>query len=437
MSESLFPLFLADAIVKPLRVLCEEGGGDIQTGPFGSQLHASDYVKEGIPSIMPKNIGDNRVSTEDIAYITEEDAQRLARYRVRPGDIVYSRRGDVEKRALIREAEDGWLCGTGCLRVRPGEGGLDSVFLSHYLAHPAVRNWVVQHAIGATMPNLNTTILGDLPVVMYPQPTQKRIAHILGTLDDKIELNRRMNRTLEAIAQAIFKSWFVDFDPVHAKAEGREPVSMDPETAALFPDTFHDSPLGKIPKGWDVGNLRTIATRRHQTIKPEQIEDGTPYVALDDIPRRSIALDSWKAAEGIASTKSCFLEGDVLFGKLRPYFHKVVIAPTDGICSTDIIVVTPLEDLWLAYVLMICSSAEFIAYNSAVMTGTKMPRTNWKDMSSYELPIPPREIAADYQAVTQPLIDQLLCGIHEVPRLTEVRDALLPRLISRELKGGA
>lgn len=140
MSESLFPLSLADATVKSLAVLCEEGGGEIQTGPFGSQLHASDYVEQGVPSIMPKNIGDNRVLTEDIARITEEDAQRLARYRVRPGDIVYSRRGDVEKRALICEAEDGWLCGTGCLRVRPGKAGLDSVYLSYYLAHPAVRN---------------------------------------------------------------------------------------------------------------------------------------------------------------------------------------------------------------------------------------------------------------------------------------------------------
>src|SRR5712691_4862736 len=101
---------------------CARGGGDIQTGPFGSQLHSSDYVQDGIPSIMPQNIGDNRIVENGIARITIADAERLQRYRVRPGDIVYSRRGHVERRALIRKRENGWLCGTGCLRVRFGQG---------------------------------------------------------------------------------------------------------------------------------------------------------------------------------------------------------------------------------------------------------------------------------------------------------------------------
>jgi type I restriction enzyme S subunit len=116
--------------------VCKRGGGGVQTGPFGSQLHKADYVPVGIPSIMPQNIGDNRISEEGIARITPEDAQRLSRYLVRPGDIVYSRRGDVEKRALIRGAEDGWLCGTGCLRVRLGEHGPNPSYASFYLGHP-------------------------------------------------------------------------------------------------------------------------------------------------------------------------------------------------------------------------------------------------------------------------------------------------------------
>jgi type I restriction enzyme, S subunit len=111
---------------------CERGGGDIQTGPFGSQLHASDYVPVGIPSIMPLNIGDNRIIEDGIARITADDAKRLSRYLVRKGDIVYSRRGDVERRALIREREDGWLCGTGCLRVRLGEIGIDPQYTSFF-----------------------------------------------------------------------------------------------------------------------------------------------------------------------------------------------------------------------------------------------------------------------------------------------------------------
>jgi len=117
---------------------CNREGGNIQTGPFGSQLHASDYVPQGIPSIMPQNIGNNRVIEDGIARITADDAMRLRRYLVRIGDIVYSRRGDVEKRALIREKEDGWLCGTGCLRVRFGATGVDPSYASYYLGHPSV-----------------------------------------------------------------------------------------------------------------------------------------------------------------------------------------------------------------------------------------------------------------------------------------------------------
>jgi len=135
-TESLFGPLPSRWRVTALGEACAEGGGDIQTGPFGSQLHASDYVPVGIPSIMPQNIGDNRIIIDGIARITLEDAQRLSRYRVRPGDIVYSRRGDVERRALVRTEEDGWLCGTGCLRIRLGNDVLDPLFCS-YLPGPS------------------------------------------------------------------------------------------------------------------------------------------------------------------------------------------------------------------------------------------------------------------------------------------------------------
>ncbi len=119
---------------------CERGGGNIQTGPFGSQLHASDYVPLGIPSIMPQNIGDNRIVEDGIARIRPADAERLTRYLVRTGDIIYSRRGDVERRALVREREDGWLCGTGCLRVRFGMEGVNPGYAAFYWGTPASVN---------------------------------------------------------------------------------------------------------------------------------------------------------------------------------------------------------------------------------------------------------------------------------------------------------
>ena len=209
--------------------ICKRGGGNIQTGPFGSQLHAADYVAVGVPSIMPVNIGENRLIEQDIARITEADANRLGKHRVIAGDIIYSRRGDVERRALVRPAQEGWFCGTGCLKVRLGKGVIEPEFASHYLGHPSVRQWIVRHAVGATMPNLNTAIMEAIPFVIPPLAEQNAIAAVLGALDDKIELNRRMNATLEAMARALFQSWFVDFDPVRQNMDAKPAPCPIPE----------------------------------------------------------------------------------------------------------------------------------------------------------------------------------------------------------------
>jgi type I restriction enzyme S subunit len=274
--------------------ICEESGGNIQTGPFGSQLHASDYVPVGVPSIMPQNIGDNRVMTDSIARITDADARRLSRYLVKSGDIVYSRRGDVERRALIRETEEGWLCGTGCLRVRFGDKKpISSTFMSYYLDAPNIRMWIVQHAHGATMPNLNTAILSDVPVRLPPYQEQKAIADVLSALDDKIELNRQMNQTLEATAQALFKSWFVDFDPVQAKAEGRKPEGMNDVTATLFPSAFTESKLGPIPEGWAISEIgkevEVVGGSTPSTQDMAYWEDGEFYWATPNVKAGALA----------------------------------------------------------------------------------------------------------------------------------------------------
>jgi len=142
--------------------------GIVQTGPFGSQLHASDYVPEGIPVVMPKDIAGRRVSTDSIARIREADAERLSKHRLQPGDLVYSRRGDVERHALIANRETGWLCGTGCLLVRLGPRWPSPAFASLALDRPEARAWISQHAVGATMPNLNTSILSAVPLVVPP-----------------------------------------------------------------------------------------------------------------------------------------------------------------------------------------------------------------------------------------------------------------------------
>ena len=149
-----------------LAALTSQYQGTLQTGPFGSQLHASDYVASGIPVVMPKDIKDRRVMLDSVAQVRPEDADRLSRHKLVAGDIVFSRRGDVERHALISQREAGWLCGTGCLLLRPGRYWPSSTFLSMALDAVQARTWLVQHAVGATMPNINTGILGSVPVLL-------------------------------------------------------------------------------------------------------------------------------------------------------------------------------------------------------------------------------------------------------------------------------
>ena len=178
-------------------------GGTIQTGPFGSQLHASDYVEHGVPVIMPQDLVRRRIAMSKIARTSEGDAQRLARHRVEPGDIIYSRRGNVELHALVGMREAGWLCGTGCLLVRPGANFPSPLFVSFALDRPECRSWIVQHAIGATMPNLNTGILARVPLMMPDdallgvfEKTVQPIAKRILALDDQAEVLLAMRDTL-------------------------------------------------------------------------------------------------------------------------------------------------------------------------------------------------------------------------------------------------
>ena len=261
-----------------------------------------------------------------------------------------------------------------------------------------------------------------------PLDEQRRIAGILGALDDKIELNRRMSQTLEAMAQALFKSWFVDFDPVHAKA-ANQPTGLPPHLDALFPHSFQESELGEIPSGWEVGSLGDVAVERRRTVKPGEVDPATPYIALAHMPQRSIALNQWAVAEGIESGKFAFKRGEILFGKLRPYFHKVGAAPLDGVCSTDIVVAAPKSRDWFGFVLGHMTNAAFVDYTDAGSTGTRMPRTSWTRMAQYQVVMPPDEVAAAFSASIRPSIDGMICTTHKSRTVGVLRDMLIPRLI--------
>jgi len=422
--------------VVTLGEVCRENGGDIQTGPFGSQLHASDYVGDGIPSVMPVNIGDSRILTKGICRITKEDAERLSRYRLRAGDIVYSRRGDVERLALVREHEDGWLCGTGCLRVRFGEGKVDPLYASYYLGHPSVRQWVVQHAIGATMPNLNTGILSALPFLCPPLPVQHAIADLLGSLDDKIELNRRMNETLEAMARAVFKSWFVDFDPVHAKSQGRQPDGMDTETAKLFPSSFEESEIGMVPKGWKVNSLSALCTLgRGASPRPinDYMKGEVPWVKIADATAAGgpFLFETKEKVKTKGAKKSVPVSpGDLILSNSAtcgvPIFVELHGCIHDGwLYFKDL---RSISKLYLFHVLI--ELAEHLVH---IADGSVQKNLNINLVGQQNVLVPPKAIMEAFDALATVWFNMMRGNSLESRNLASMRDTLLPRLLSGEL----
>jgi type I restriction enzyme S subunit len=321
------------------------------------------------------------------------------------------------------------------VKLEPRSADVPIDYLYWLFRTPQYRNYCRSRATGTT----NLGLARD-DFLSYPAPeptaTQGRLVDTLTALEDKIELNRRMSETLEAMARALFKSWFVDFDPVRAKMEGRDP-GLPQSLADLFPDSFEDSELGEIPRGWQLRALGDIAEHPRRSVQPTCIKPTTPYIALEHMPRRSIALSEWGVGDGLESNKFAFEEGEILFGKLRPYLHKIGIAPVDGVCSTDIVVIKPLEPHWFSFLLGLLSSDAFVEYTNAGSTGTKMPRTNWPDMTRFVIVRPPRSLAATFTALMRPSVERIVAGIHESRGLASLRDALLPKLISGELRASS
>jgi type I restriction enzyme S subunit len=382
------------------------------------------------------NVTTNGFNFTDCAFISAEKDSALQKGKLRRNDVVLTTRGTVGNVAYYNESVpfDHIRINSGMVILRAQPEKLLPRFLYLFLRSSLFQSQVESLLTGSAQPQLPIRDINLIEILVPPLDDQRAIAHILGTLDDKIELNRRMNRTLEEMARAIFKSWFVDFDPVRAKAAGQQPPGLKPEIAALFPDSFEPSELGEIPKGWKVGTLGEIADNPRRSVRPDQIAPETPYIALEHMPRRCIALADWGAGDELESNKFEFKRGEILFGKLRPYFHKVGVAPVDGVCSTDVVVVAPTKKVWFGFVFGHVSSAEFVNYTDAGSTGTKMPRTSWNEMTRYKIVIPPEPIAGSFDAFMRPCVERIISGIHESRTLATLRDALLPKLISGELR---
>jgi type I restriction enzyme S subunit len=359
---------------------------------------------------MPVNIGDNRIIPDGIAHVRPEDAERLSRHLLKEGDIVYSRRGDVERRALVRAPEAGWLCGTGCLRIHFSQDGVDPVFASFYLSHPEVRAWIVRHAVGATMPNLNTAILEAVPFALPPLHEQLQIARILAPLEDKVDLNRRMNQTMEAMARAIFKSWFVDFD------------------------------LMREEEGWEPGFLLDML---------DVIGGGTPKTTVrdfwdGDIPWFSVADTPPSSDVFVINTAKKITRAglDNSVAKLLPVGTTILSAR--GTVGNLALTSVPMAMNQSCYGLMGKQGyGSFFTYFTArQLVDTLQQRAHGSvfdtitrdTLAGVRVLIPPVQLAAEFDRTVEPFLSRILKNLYESHALAALRDTLLPKLLSGEIR---
>lgn len=359
----------------------------IQTGPFGSQLHSYDYVTYGTPSIMPTNIGNRlNIVTNQIVYISDEDIERLEKYTVKENDIVYSRRGDVEKCAFITKIQSGWLCGTGCLRIRFISESIFPKFCAYYLSTPDIKSWVLNSAVGTTMPNLNTSILGELPIILPSINEQKIIASLLSSLDDKIDLLHRQNKTLEQLAETLFRQWFVE------EAE----------------ESWEEITFGEIVK----------PKRGKNITKAEAVEGKYPVVAGGLEP--SCYHNQSNTAESVITISSSGANA----GFVRLYYNSVWAADCSFIDET----VTPY--LFFSYIFL--KTNQHILFDKQV--GSAQPHIYPSHIMELEMMNYSELAIKKFEKEVSPYFQKIKSNQTQIRTLTQLRDTLLPKLMSGEVR---
>jgi type I restriction enzyme S subunit len=376
---------------------------EVQTGPFGSQLHSSDYVSIGIPSIMPTNIGNRlEIRRDNIACIKDSDAKRLERYLVEEEDIVYSRRGDVEKCAYITNDESGWLCGTGCLRIRFNRQKIIPKYCAYYLSTDEIKSWISGHAVGTTMPNLNSTILLNVPIILPSLHEQQTIASVLSSLDDKIDLLHRQNKTLEAMAETLFRQWFVE----------------------------------EADEGWEEKPLNSIANFLNglacQKYSPTNECEKLPVLKIKELSSGISETSDWATFE--VDPEYIIQTGDVIFA----WSASLMVKVWDGekcVLNQHLFKVTSdrfpkwyyLE--WCKYHL-----AEFISIS--LSHATTMGHIKRSDLDSAMVLVPSNRELSIMSEQMNPLLEKQIRNFKQIYTIEKLRDTLLPKLMSGEVRVG-
>jgi len=405
------------------------------------------YLQEGPFSLIrSQNVYNDGFHREGLAFISDEQADDLRNVEVLQEDVLLNITGDSVARVCQVDSEIlPARVNQHVAIVRPDPAKLDAGFLRYYLVSPHVQAILLSWAdSGSTRKALTKQMIESFEVsAPVDVSEQKAIAHILGTLDDKIELNRRMNETLEEMARALFKSWFVDFEPVRAKMEGRwhrgqSLPGMPAELYDLFPDRMVSSELGEIPEGWEVKVLEDVVELNPR--EPLQRGVVAPYLAMASLPTSGPNPDDWVPREFISGTR--FRNGDALMARITPClengktaFVQSLPEHSVGWGSTEFIVMRAIHPAPPVYAYLLARDSAFREYSIQSMTGTSgRQRVQTDALSSYILPCPPVNIWVEFNALASRMFAGIELNRKESLVLAMQRDALLPALISGKLQ---
>ena len=378
---------------------------DIQTGPFGSQLHKEDYVESGTPIVTVEHLG-NRVFTEqNLPRVSDCDKARLIKYTLSTGDIVFSRVGSVDRCSYVDKSHDGWMFSGRCLRVRPTEL-VDSLYLYYYFCLEETKQFVRNIAVGATMPSINTKLLGEVEIALPGLKNQKRIAAVLSSLDDKIENNQKLNDNLEQQAQSYFQELFVD--------------NADPEWA-----------IGTIS---DLGTV--VGGSTPSKAKPEYYtESGIAWITPKDLSINKSKFVSHGENDitelGLKNSSAAIMpEGTVLFSSRAPIGY-IAIAAGEVTTNQGFKSVVPKPEIGTPFVYFFLKNA--LPVIEGMASGSTFKEVSGSTMKNVPAVIPDAETLAKFSDFCAPIFAQQRILEEQNQSLATLRDNLLPKLMSGEI----
>lgn len=395
----------------------------VEDGNHGEYRPRPDeFVEKGVAFIRAADMDAGKVLFESAAKINERARKRITKGIGAPGDVLLSHKGTVGKIALVPHDAPAFVCSPQTTFWRAlDEEHIDRKYLYAFLRSPAFRAQLATRSGETDMaPYISLTSQRGLSVILPPIGTQRAIARILGSLDDKIEANRRMNETLEALARTIFKSWFVDFDPVRARAEGRAPAGMDAETAALFPDSFEETDLGMVPRGWKIGIIEDLA---------EVFSGKRPDVRYYEAsPMALVPLWGGNGPMGFVPTP--LIDYPILLTGRVGTLGSVFRIETPCWPSDNTLILKAKDDRASKYLFFQMKQIDFNSLNR----GSTQPLLTQTDLKSQPLVLPLELIMAKFDSVERWLFKKIDALDNESRTIAQIRDTLLPRLISGELK---